>query len=291
MKNNILILGATGMLGHVVYAYLAKVFPKNVWGTTRKKRGNSDFFVLNVSTLENNLCDIIKKIGKLNYVINCIGVFKNTTAEELLLVNATFPKKLTKLALENNFKIIHVSSDAVFPPNSGEINELDVPRPIDDYGKSKLKGEIDSRNLISIRTSIVGLDPIEHKGLLEWITHTTSPVPGYTNQLWAGCTSLQFAKLCEDIIVNNKFDTFRELSPVFHFTPIGPIIKYQIINDFVKISKINKSVQKQKCTPISRLLKSLYFDYLSNKKYTNDIKKALEELIIFEEKVTTNSST
>jgi len=282
MKNNILVLGATGMLGHTVYAYLTKAFPGTVWGTGRETSSFSNFLTLKASTLEKDLKVILKKVDHIDYVINCVAVLDSKGKKQLFLVNAEFPRRLSELALQNNFKLIHISTDAVFPPNSGEVNELSSPAPIDDYGKSKLGGEIDSSCLISVRTSLLGLDPLKHRGLLEMIVSAPNPIPGFTNQIWTGCTTLQFAKLCEEIIVNNKFDGFRQLSPVLHFAPLGPVTKYQIINTFAQLMRPRKTVQKKLGSPVNRILKSVYFAYFSDKKYTNDAKLALNDLVKFE---------
>lgn len=286
MEKNILILGSEGMLGNTVYLYLTKTFAGSIFGTSRKKTNSKGFYYLEVKSVEKDFNQIIKKICHIEYVINCIGVLKNSSLDELFFVNTDFPKKLSKLSKKYNFKLIHVSTDAVFSENAGTVTESDIPNPSDQYGESKLLGEPNSSNSISFRTSIIGFHPSGNRGILEWVLNNKSKsIPGYANQKWSGCTTLQFAKLCEDIIVNNKFSTLREISPVFHFVPIGPITKYELINEFLKASHLKKSPQKKEGNVISRTLQSLYFDYSENKKYTNNIKRALEELIAFEKKI------
>lgn len=279
MKNNILVLGATGMLGHVVYSYLLNVFPENVWGTSRKEKSN--FFMLDTNTLDTDFNSIINRIKKINYVINCIGLLNSGDSRNFSKVNTKFPQNLASLCEKLNFKLIHVSTDAVFSENVGRVTEADAPKPISEYGKSKLDGEPKFNSSLSIRTSLIGFDPIEHKGLLEWILKAKDPISGFTNQLWSGCTTLQFAKLCESIMVNNDFSTLRELSPVLHFFPLGPITKYELLKIILTYCKIDTNLKKETSNTINRVLYSR-FDYFLNEKYTSNIKIALHELILFE---------
>ena len=65
------------------------------------------------------------------------------------------------------------------------------------------------------------------------------------NQTWSGCTTLQFAKLCKELIKkpNN--------SPV-HFVPLGPISKYKLVKDISNELKINVKVNKSESENINR---------------------------------------
>jgi dTDP-4-dehydrorhamnose reductase len=49
---------------------------------------------------------------------------------------------------------------------------------------------------IVIRTSIVGTDG----GLLGWLLDQHGDVDGYTNHLWNGVTTLEWARVCVDLI-------------------------------------------------------------------------------------------
>ncbi len=280
MKNNILVLGATGMLGHTVYSYLCLKFPNAIFGTTRN---NSEFFLLNVDSFEIDFKLIYKKIGKIDYVINCIGILNiSKDKKEAEKVNAIFPQKISKYAEKFNFRLIHVSTDAVFNSQCGKVDENVTPDPDSFYGKTKLNGEPKNKHAISIRTSFLGFDWIKHKGLLEWALNSENDIAGYTNQAWSGCTTLQFAKLCEFLIKGDNFDTFRKKSTVLHFSPLGPT-KYELLSKFINLLNKNIQVIKSKSnTPIKRLLTSVYFDNEFIKNYTTDLGKALSDLIKFE---------
>ena len=76
---------------------------------------------------------------------------------------------MERISRKSKFKIINISTDDVFPQLCGKVSENDRPKPTSIYGKSKLKGEVKAPNVLDIRTSFIGFDPIDRKGLIEWI--------------------------------------------------------------------------------------------------------------------------
>ena len=274
----VLVLGADGMVGRSVYNYLKIQHSKNLSGTSRTAKNLLKFDATQTNELK-------KLLEKADYIINCIGINKITSKNKLQAyrINSQFPKLLDRLTTEFNFKLIHISSDAVYDYKSGKVIEIDTPNPKDLYGKSKLKGEVNGKNSITIRTSIIGYSPIKKTGLLEFVLNSQGQIEGYENNLWSGCTTLQFSKFCEYLIFKNKFSLLRRRSNVFHFCPLGPVSKYEVIKTFIKVSKKRIKLKKVNSSkPINRFLASYYFDKNFFKTYTTDITKALKELSIFE---------
>jgi dTDP-4-dehydrorhamnose reductase len=274
----ILVLGAQGMLGHTVFKYLSKT--NSVWGTARNNDPSKMLFQYDANDYT-VLGNLIKR-NRIDYIINCIGILPaNTNEQEMRFVNALFPHKLTTIAKAYNTNVIHISTDAVFSLVANEVDEETIPSPSDLYGNTKFLGEPQSSNVISIRTSILGLDPSNHKGLLEWALKTKT-IKGYTNQVWSGSTTLQFAQLCDKIINNGTFKTMRYHSPIFHFSPISRVTKHDIINTFLDLSKSKKKIKKVEGEKITRNLKTNYPDLLYIKHFEPDLKAALQDLITFE---------
>ncbi len=281
----ILVLGSTGMLGRTVYKYLADKYPNTTWGTTRDKVKTTNkqlyFDAYKYAPLFKNIKAEIKKI---DYVVNCIGVLRiYKSIEDLIYVNSLFPHRLLSLSTQYNFRIIHISTDAVFSEMSGKVNEEIYPSPSDLYGASKYLGEIHDKNSITFRTSIIGLDPLHHKGLLEWVRlQKNVQIPGFINQSWSGCTSLQFAKLCEELVIHNKFKNYRKLSPIIHFSPLGPVSKYDLIKTYLSLAELPITINRTYGKKITREVFSRFFDFKGMNEYTNDISKSVEELLAFE---------
>ncbi len=280
MTTKILVLGSQGMLGHTVYNHLRSQFPKQVFGTSRKSEDG--LYSLQVETAEKDIKKIVSET-KVKYIINCIGLITHEKDEKKLLqVNCDFPQVFSTFSEKNNIKFIHISSDGVFGDEVGTVNESDIPAPSDPYGRSKLLGEPKSLQSISVRTSIIGFDQENHRGLLEWAKSTEGSIYGYNNQLWSGATTLQVAKLCEKIIRRNAFGDLRKKSHIFHFAPIRGITKYDILVALFAVMPKNQKVIKKNGNPISRQLisrfeKDMWFD-----KFSHHINDALQELLAFE---------
>lgn len=276
MKNKsprVLVLGTTGMLGRFTYAYLTKKH-ENVFGSSRSKE-NSLYYDFNKSSLST----LINKV-KPDFVINCIGVLRQKPDIDYS-INYELPVKLEKLSEKNKYKIINISTDAVFSNTSGVVNESSKTNPEDKYSKSKLKGEV-AKNTLTIRTSIIGLDPYSHKGILEHILNNKK-IEGYINQKWSGSTTIQLAKLFEWIIYKGGFEKISKRTNVIHFSPIYNTTKYKIVEIFAK--KIGgKSVVKSNGIEISRLFTTKYIDELPASIYNTNLDKALNEIIQNEKK-------
>lgn len=276
-KNKVLVLGATGMLGRTVYKYLKSIHGENVSGSSRRKKDN-DLIYLDAGKTS---LDLIFKKNRFDYIINCIGTLRGAGEKDLRLTNSIFPKKLLKSSENYGFKIINISTDAVFKDNAGIVNEKSPPNPQDWYGKSKLKGEL-YKNTLNIRTSILGLDPDEHKGILEFaILKKNKKIHGFLNQSWSGATTLQLAKFIDWIIFKNKLNLILQETNIIHFAPISKTSKYHILKIFSKLIGSN-NVARYKGKKISRILSTKYFDEIELKRYTYRLDSAIKEVIRFD---------
>jgi dTDP-4-dehydrorhamnose reductase len=284
-KPHVVILGANGMLGRAVYTFLNDKYPDTVWGTSRDASPKkTKIFYLQATTLEKDLEMILKKINHIDYIINCIAELKSEAqAENLIYINALFPHLLYKVCKRNKIKLLHISTDAVFSDSAGEVNEISSTSPEGLYGASKLLGEVLDEHALTIRTSIVGFDPIHQKGLFEWIKNSDeTTLPGYSNQKWTGCTTLQLAQFCHMLIFANQFMKIRKHTELIHFAPLGPMTKYDLVKHFITASMLHKQIAKEKSTPITRYLTSIYSNDYLQQPFIHDVSKALKELLMFE---------
>jgi dTDP-4-dehydrorhamnose reductase len=89
------------------------------------------------------------------------------------------------------------------PNNYDEDSQHDA---LDEYGKSKSLGEPD--NCMVLRTSIIGPEIGQGFSLLEWVRKQSGKeIGGFTNHLWNGITTLQYAKVCEQIIEEGWYES------------------------------------------------------------------------------------
>jgi dTDP-4-dehydrorhamnose reductase len=232
----------------MVYQVLSQSEDFEVHGTRPDDR--HDAFYFDVESGMTTLAAICDRSGGYDYFINCIGMLaakikpeEPVSVRRGIKLNALFPHELSAFAMPRRIRIIHISTDGVFLGNAESYDE-DAPHDCNDlYGITKSLGEVVAENFLNFRCSIVGPSPYERGGLLEWFFSQPegSTVSGYTDQIWHGVSTYQFAKLCLSIIEKDHFDMLREQSPVFHFAPNEPVSKYELISLFRKAFK--KSVK------------------------------------------------
>ena len=79
-KKNVVVLGAKGMLGRAVYGYLKEKYPNNVWGTDKNDK---NYLQLDAANPTNQFNEIVKKVGKIDYFINCIGILNKKNEKNI----------------------------------------------------------------------------------------------------------------------------------------------------------------------------------------------------------------
>jgi dTDP-4-dehydrorhamnose reductase len=187
----VFVLGHRGMLGHVVARYLAEQGCEVVTSNERYAGLPHDPLIQAVADSE---CE---------WIINAIGRIKQKcdSQTELFLSNSLLPLHL-KISIRNNQRLIHASTDCVFSGRRGGYRVCDERDASDAYGVSKILAEAiaDDPRCTVIRTSIIGPERGEGHGLMGWFLRQNDEVKGYTNHLWNGITTLEWAKLCGEII-------------------------------------------------------------------------------------------
>ena len=177
----------------------------------------------------NNLKEVLRNVS---FVVNCAGLIKHKIEENnlksinnLIRVNSIFPIELTELAKELGFKVIQIATDCVFSGDKGSYTESDTKDPKDNYGYSKVLGEHQDKNLITLRCSLVGKELNSKIEFLEWVlSHGEgSEVGGFIDHLWNGLTTMHYAKIISGIMKRNYFS-----AGTFHIVPEDSVSKYQL---------------------------------------------------------------
>ncbi len=218
----VLVIGSTGMLGHVVKKYLIDK-KYDVYETTRNQTNKYYFDALeDVKKIE----EIIASI-KPDFIVNCIGIL-NKKAEDYpsqaILVNSYFPHYLDEMSEKYNYKLIHISTDCVFSGHDGGGYKEDSPKTATTvYGTSKALGEINNNRSLTLRTSIIGPDTNPNGiGLFEWFMKQKDEVHGFRKAFWSGVTTIELAKQIE-IAMNSN------LTGLYHVTNGQKISKYDLL--------------------------------------------------------------
>ena len=266
----IIILGSNGLLGNTIIRYFFENFNYETFGFCRdsSKLGflnKNNFQRINVVKDIFNTEDLKKKIEKIkpDVIINSIGItnkIKNENSnfiQKIIQVNSLFPHQLQLLCLQLGIRLIHLSSDCVFSGDKGFYSEQDNPDPIDIYGKSKLLGELDYENTITIRKSVIGHEINSKNGLLEWFLKQEGEVKGYKKAIFSGITVLELARVIDMYIIPNQ-----NLRGVYHISGQS-ISKYNLLkiiaSEYKKVIKIvpNEEVK------IDRSLNSTKFNKIT----------------------------
>lgn len=286
--NKVLILGGEGMLGQMILNLFSGTEGIRVKHTSRGQQSDPLYF--DVEEGLGRLHEIVENQGPFDYLINCIGILSSDidernsqTVSRAILVNSLFPRELSTLTQDFGTRVIHMSTDGVFRRNSGVCLEDTPLDPDDVYGKTKSLGEVFTHGFLNLRCSVIGPSPVKKGGLLEWFLSQPQggEVYGYTDQMWNGVTTLQFAKLCRKLILKNSFEVIREEGPVHHFCPNKPVSKYDLLVLFRDTFRPNMTVKPGICQggPLCRILDTRYKSLRDLFGYGRPMKYAVNELL------------
>jgi len=232
----VLILGHKGMLGNAVLKFLNH---KKITTLTTDTRWPTDSFKHFTEHCE---CD---------FIINCIGAIPQRKDD--FAVNHELPCWLDSLT---NIKIIHPGTDC-------EIDD-------DNYGLSKRKAVEyimgTGKNTKIIKTSIIGHEINSQASLLDWFLSEKKSVRGYNNHFWNGNTTLQWSKICFDLV--QSWDSYEVLTIV----STEPISKYELLNTVAEV--YNKEIMIEDFSHEKRITNKC----LSGKIPVPNIRKQLTEL-------------
>lgn len=230
---NILILGGSGMIGHVI-ATLLKEANHQVYtiSTTRKLDNNST--LLNIFDL--NLFSNYLNTHSFDIVINCIGLLIEQCEqhkEAAIFLNSYLPHYLALHYKDTSVKIIHLSTDCVFSGKHAPYSETSTYDGSLFYDRTKALGEIINTKDLTFRMSIIGPDLNPNGiGLFNWFTKQQGEITGFTNVFWNGITSIALAKAIALAIQEN-------ISGLYHLVPEQNISKYHLLLLFKSIFNID----------------------------------------------------
>lgn len=231
-----LILGSTGMAGHLITTYLRER-GHEVYGLSRRKIFPHVDIVLDV-TRQKELAEIIRG-ENFNCIVNCVGIL-NRAAEDYktlaIKINSELPHFLAEITIDLPTKIIQLSTDCIFSGKRGGYREDDFPDGKTFYDRTKALGELVDKKNITFRNSIIGPD-LERSGigLLNWFLQQTGTINGYTKSIWSGVTTLFLAQMIELAMIEN-------FHGLYQLTNNKPITKHELLNLFAKVFHWNINI-------------------------------------------------
>ncbi len=244
----VIILGATGMIGHRVWWACSENKNLETVGVTRKFISNEPILSFMAGHKIYDGVDV-NNFGKLttildnekpDWIINAIGVtIRKKEIENIdyaLQINSFLPRRLEKWGQRNNCKLIHFSTDCVFSGSEGGYDETSNPTASDIYGKTKFFGEVTDSNSITMRFSCIGRELFAHTELLEWfLSQNGKGIKGFTKAMYSGVTTITIAREVINILTNHK-----SLSGLYQLSS-HPISKY----DLLQLAKAHFQVETE----------------------------------------------
>lgn len=231
---NVLIIGATGMLGNAMIRLLSEKADWQVFGTARSESAKRLFpsgiaarLIFGVDVEQHD--SLIKAFTRVHpdVVINCVGIVKQLADAEdplqAIPINALLPHRLAQLCELAGARLVHISTDCVFSGEKGNYRETDPCDAQDLYGKSKFLGEVAYSHTVTLRTSIIGHELQSTHGLIGWFLSQSGRCKGYTQAIFSGLPTVVLAQIIRDWVIPRP-----DLSGVYHVAA-QPISKYDLL--------------------------------------------------------------
>lgn len=234
LPTNVLVLGASGMLGNAVFRYFSSHSAYRTYGTVRQHAALRNFdprlhpqLLCGVDVLNPDWLARAFDAAKPDVVVNCVGLIKQLeTANdplEALPINALLPHRIARMCSLVDARMIHVSTDCVFSGKQGDYRESDQPDAYDLYGRSKLLGEVDYPHAVTLRTSIIGHEFGRASALIDWFLSQTQSTKGFRKAVFSGLPTVELARVMKEFVLPHP-----ELRGVYHVAA-KPIAKFDLL--------------------------------------------------------------
>lgn len=248
-KVKFLVLGATGMAGHVISLYLHE---QGHDVTAFSKNGVSFCKNINGDAMEKEFITSMLQDGDYDVVINCIGVLNQACDKEpanAVYLNSYLPHLIADTLREKNVKLIQMSTDCVFSGKAGPYSEQSFPEGNTFYDRTKALGEIVDNKNLTFRNSIIGPDmKKEGIGLFNWFMQQEESINGYTKAMWTGVSTLTLAKAMEKVSVENVIG-------IYHLVNNESISKFNLLRLFNKYMKNGRlTIQRSEAVNLDKSL-------------------------------------
>ena len=269
----ILILGSNGLLGNTITKYFLQKEDIQTYASIRdysklelfNNKYHKNFLIINDVLDFGETKKTLKKI-KPDILINCLGItnkenlLKPNQIENCISINSLFPHMLQRICSELGTRLIHFSSDCIFSGRKGFYSENDIPDPPDIYGKSKLLGELNYENTLTIRKSVIGHELVSKKGLLEWFLAQKDFVHGYKNVIFSGLTVLELARVIDKYVLPRS-----DLKGILNLAGES-ISKFDLLKIIADIYKKSAQIIPNEKIQINRTLNGSQFNNLTGYK-------------------------
>ena len=204
----IIVTGCNGQLGRAVNQQYA--------GSTEYELVNTDVAELDITKVEKVL-ELAREV-KPYAIINCAAytnVDKCETEPDLAYkINAIGARNLAIAASDTGAKLVHISTDYVFPGDVSDhpLTEFDTPRPKSMYGATKLAGENFVRDFADryfmIRTAWLYGDGHNFAKTMLKLSETNDTIGVVMDQVGTPTSATELAKAVKYLLPTDNYGLF-----------------------------------------------------------------------------------
>lgn len=234
------------MLGNAVLRYFATRTPHVVVGVVRSARSARQLPAeVQAQVAQGGDVEDFDALVRLfdrhrpSIVINCVGLVKQLEDSKdplsAIPINSVLPHRLARLCSLANARLVHLSTDCVFSGDKGMYVESDLPDACDVYGRTKLLGEVDYPNALTLRTSIIGHELASSHSLVCWFLAQKGTVRGFSNAVFSGFPTVEIARIIDEFVLPHP-----ELAGLYHLSA-EPIDKAALLK--LIASAYDKTIQ------------------------------------------------
>lgn len=237
--SNVLITGASGMLGNAVSRHFSGMDGFKIFATSKTNANFSDdlSFICGDLTREKTLKDLAR--FRFDAIIHCAALtdieFSEKNPEDAFLINHQATENLVRTFPDALF--VYISTDSVFDGKRGNYNETDLTNPLNVYSKSKLAGEDAVKNTAEkfyiLRTNIYGYhQPLTHRSLFEWAYEKLrrgEQIRGFSNVIFNPLYVGQLAFVIEKMILE------KPSFGIYNAVGSEPLSKYDFLLKIIKL--------------------------------------------------------
>ena len=166
-------------------------------------------------------------------IIHCAAQANVDTCEEYPLeaekINVLGTKYLVESIKTDKAKVIYISTDLVYDGIKGIFSENDAVHPLNFYGETKHKGELEAlkrKNSLVLRTNFFGWNVLEDKfSLGEWLIHELSQqnkIEGFIDCQFSSIYTFELAKIL-DLAIQ------KDLSGIYNCVSSTSLTKYDFL--------------------------------------------------------------
>jgi len=253
----IILLGSSGQLGKEFEKFLLE--KENV---ELHAFSHSELDVLDLMKIQNKFYEISPDV-----VINCAAYTKVDQAEVeqslVYQVNAIGAKNVSFASFKINAKVVYFSTDYVFDGLKGApYNEFDKPNPVSLYGKSKLMGEIYTKehnpNHLILRISwLYGIDGSNFVKTIIRLSKEKSELRVVNDQVGTPTYALDVVKQTWQLIQKDSIG-------LYHSANIGQTTWFEFAKRIVEKLNLNAKIIPIKTDEFPALAKRPSFSVLDN---------------------------